>query len=132
MGWDQPPPEASHGCSQHLPESRGKPQGIYTPRTGKPQIANRWEPVKNGGLSWEGPCPIPSGSGSGLQSALNSELAKLTGQASPPGQAPTPVETIGSGVKAEQDRCFEQTAGPQKQVKLQLQTRALMTPVPPA
>lgn len=126
-GWDQPPAAASRKCSQHLQESRGKPQASHRPRTGKPQRPKRWEPVGNSGLSQEGSCPNLSGSGNGLQTALNSELSKLMGEGSLPGQGPTSVETARRGIKAEQDWCFRQRAGPQKQVKLQLQTCMLMT-----
>lgn len=68
-----------------------------------------------------------SWSGRGLQSAVNYKLSKLTSQGSPPGQDPTSEETAGSGIKTEQDWCIRWTSGPQKQVKIQLQTLGLMT-----
>lgn len=113
--WENPPSTASPRCSKQLWESRGKPQGIYRPRTRKPKIANRW-----GALAGLSRTAASTGRGCGQLWTMSF----LNWSAKAPGQDPTPGDTSGSGIKTEQQICFQtDSACPQK---YQLLTFVLM------
>ena len=81
-----------------------KQREVYRPRTGKSKRAKRWEHLqayRELSRYWDGFCPIQAGSGRGLQSALNYELSKLTGQGSPLEQDSTAEETAENIIKSE-------------------------------
>lgn len=112
--WENPPSTASPKCSKHLWESRGKPQGIYGPRTRKSKIANRWGALA--GLSRTGAI-----TGRGYGQLWTMSFPNWPAKA--PGQDPTSGDTAGSGIKTEQQWCFQtDRACPQKH---QLQTFVL-------